>query len=154
VKRPVFRWVCATDNSCRRFTEVAGPPYAASGDHPRKSELSKIRALREMEHSDRERHQDVSRERINGSTWKKAALMSINAAKVSGPDTEGWGEPGLRNSEHHYDGICNVEVAPLDRQPDNRTCPISPIEHKLLAGGNQPGKGFMGSPMNSIPFRS
>jgi hypothetical protein len=58
VKSPVFQWVCATDNGGRRFTEVAGPPYAASGDHPRESELSKIRTLLEMEHNDRERHQD------------------------------------------------------------------------------------------------
>jgi len=33
-------------------------------------------------------------------------------------DGKSRGEPGLRNSEHHYDGIRNVEVAPLDGQPD------------------------------------
>lgn len=35
-------------------------------------------------------------------------------------DGKSRGEPGLRNSEHRYDGIRNVEVAPLDGQPDNR----------------------------------
>jgi len=55
-------------------------------------------------------------------------------------------EPGLRISEHHYDGIRNVEVAPLDGQPDNRTCPIASLEHKLLqdmdgvSGEGQPGQ--------------
>jgi hypothetical protein len=62
--------------------------------------------------------------------------VAYNRVGLVGPYRSGYSPPRQRPTPHHglrhYDGIRNVEVAPLDGQPDHGTCPIAPIKHKLL----------------------
>ena len=71
------------------------------------------------------------RVQMKGAMWKKIALISISPAKPSDAGRNG-GEVSGDDAEHHDDAVGDIEIGPVDREPDDGAGPIAPFEHEFL----------------------